>query len=285
MKSTMILSEIQNKFRSGLSGYYPDNEIRQIFFLVSEYMLNYSKIDTFLKTGEPISAEITEKFDQVLLRLQNWEPVQYILGSTWFYGLKFEVDQRVLIPRQETEELVDWLLKTEGNKPVDLLDIGCGSGCISVSLAVNAPQIKVSACDISPDALKVALKNAEINKADIRFFEFDMLSNYASLPGKFHVIVSNPPYVRPQEKLLMQRNVLDYEPGMAIFAPEHDPLLYYKRIALLARKYLHDGGSLYLEINEHFPREMVKMLKNTGLYSVELKNDLNGKARMIRGRK
>jgi release factor glutamine methyltransferase len=284
MELKNTLSEIQNQFKSALSGHYPDDEIRQIFYLVTEYLLSYSKIDTFLKAGDAISAETVEKFHFILERLEAWEPVQYIIGSTYFYGLTLAVDRRVLIPRQETEELVDWVLKSEGNKPYNLIDIGCGSGCIGIALAVNASEIHITACDISEEALQVASENAVKNNANIDFFRFDVLGD-ALLPEKYQVMVSNPPYVQVQEKVLMKKNVLDYEPPIAVFAPEEDSLLYYKRIALLARKHLTDGGCLYFEINEHLAKEMIKLLKTTGFCGVELKHDLNGKPRMIRGRK
>ncbi len=285
MEPPAILADIQNQFKAGLSACYPDDEIRNIFFLVSEHLLNYSKIDILLKSNEPISAETAEKFNQVLARLREWEPVQYILGSMEFYGLPFKVDQRVLIPRPETEELVDWIIRQEGTRKVSILDIGTGSGCIAVALAARLPGAGVWACDIQNEALEVAGNNAQNNRVKINFFSFDMLNGQSALPGRFDVMVSNPPYVREGEKTFMRRNVLDYEPATALFVPDADPLKYYRSIALLARKYLNDGGSLYLEINENFPQEVVKLLKNAGLYAVEVKRDMGGKSRMVRGKK
>jgi release factor glutamine methyltransferase len=285
MESKTNLSEIQNQFLSALSDHYPENEIRQIFSLTAEHLLNYSKIDIILKSSESISADESGKFEQILKRLKQWEPIQYILGYCSFYGLTFNADKRVLIPRQETEELVHWIIGCEGDRPSEFLDIGTGSGCIAVSLAANLHQVKVSACDISMDALALAKDNAQLNKVNVSFFGLDLLHDVISLPSKYRVIVSNPPYVRQCEKVMMMPNVLDYEPALALFVPDKDPLLYYKRIALLARKYLLDGGALYLEINEQFPGEIVKLLQSTGFYSVEVKEDLNGKKRMVRGRK
>jgi release factor glutamine methyltransferase len=278
---SIILSEIQKEFRSGLAGYYPDEEIRQLFVLVSEQVLSYSKIDTFLKAGDPISTEAAEKFRSILERMRKWEPVQYILGSASFYGLTFSVDRRVLIPRQETEELVQWIINTEGGR-TSFLDIATGSGCIAVSVAANLKDAFVSACDVSGDALNIARQNALLNKTNVEFFVLDLLDDCAVLPAKYQVIVSNPPYVRISEKQLMLRNVLDYEPSLSLFVPDGDPLLFYKRIALCARKYLVDGGSLYLEINEHFPDEVMKLLQSTGFYGIELKKDLFGKYRMVK---
>jgi release factor glutamine methyltransferase len=285
MESPVIFADIQNQFTSGLSAFYPADEIRNIFFLVSEHLLNYSKIDILLKSNEPISAEAAENFNMVLERLKNWEPVQYILGRTEFYGLPFSVDQRVLIPRPETEELVDWIIKQEGARKVSILDIGTGSGCIAVALAARLPGAGVWACDIQHEALEVAGENAQHNRVEINLFSFDMLNGQSSLPCKFDVMVSNPPYVREEEKSFMRRNVLDYEPSVALYVPDDDPLKYYRSIALLARKYLNEGGSLYLEINEKFPQEVVKLLKHAGLYAVEVKRDLGGKSRMVRGKK
>lgn len=285
MELPLNLANVQNLFKSVLSACYPDDEIRNIFFLVSEHLLNYSKIDILLKSDEPISAETAEKFNQVLARLKNWEPVQYILGSTEFYGLPLKVDQRVLIPRPETEELVDWIIRQEGSRKVSLLDIGTGSGCIAVALAARLSGADVWACDIQNEALAVAAENAQNNGVEIIFFSFDMLNGQSVLPGRYDVMVSNPPYVREGEKAVMRRNVIDYEPATALFVPDADPLKYYRSIALLARRYLKDGGSLYLEINENFPQEVVKLLKNAGLYAVEVKRDLGGKSRMVRGKK
>jgi release factor glutamine methyltransferase len=285
MESAIILSDIQKQFRSQLASYYPDQEIRQIFRLVTEVLLNYSKIDTILKGEEPISANTLEKFHEVLNRLRNWEPIQYILGRTWFYGHIFEVDKRVLIPRQETEELVQWIIRSEAGKTCELLDLGTGSGCIAVSLALNLPLSRVSACDISSGSLEIAARNATINMAMVSFYAIDLLDDGVPLPEKYGIMVSNPPYVREQEKSLMQRNVLDHEPPLALFVPDGDPLIFYKRIALLGRKFLLDGGSLYFEINEHFPDEMIKLLKNTGYFAIEVKKDINGKSRMVRARK
>ncbi|HEX2396176.1 MAG TPA: peptide chain release factor N(5)-glutamine methyltransferase [Bacteroidales bacterium] len=285
MESTIILSDIRDQFRSGLAEFYSAQEIMQLFSISTEYLLNYAKIDTFLRAGEPISAETAEKYNEILERLRNWEPIQYIIGYTWFYGLTLKVDRRVLIPRQETEELVQWIINSEKNRSVSILDIGTGSGCIALSLAVNMHAAAVSACDISSGALAIASHNALLNKVKVNLFKCDVLDDAAALPEKFGVIVSNPPYVRNLEKAMMKSNVLDYEPERALFVPDHDPLIFYKRIALLGRKYLKDGGCLYLEINEHFPRETVRLLECTGFYGIEVKNDLNGKPRMIRARK
>jgi len=272
-------------FRHQLRDYYPDGEIRNIFYLCAEHLLNYSKIDIHEKGQDPISGEIVEKFNQVLVRLKNWEPIQYITGSTEFYGLVFQVDKRVLIPRPETEELVAWILSTEKGRAPAILDIGTGSGCIAVSLAANLPGASVSACDISEDALEVALSNVRINEVEVDLFVYDLFNGQTLLPSRYQLMVSNPPYVREMEKMYMRKNVLDHEPGIALYVPDDDPLCCYRGIALLGRKFLKDGGYLYLEINENYPQEITKILENAGFYGIEIRSDLNGKPRMVKASK
>jgi release factor glutamine methyltransferase len=283
MTSRFTLSDILSQFKTELQDMYPGDEIRNIAYIVAEQLLNYSKIDFHLKDKEPISDETAEKFKQTLRRLKNWEPVQYIVGATEFYGLPFRVDRRVLIPRPETEELTDWIIRENGERPVSILDIGTGSGCIAVTLAKNLPQAKVSACDISEDALALAGINSEINRTSVRFFPMDVLNGNIIVPEKADVIVSNPPYVRNGEKSLMRRNVLDYEPERALFVTDENPLVFYRSLALMGRKFLNDGGKLYLEINEQFPAELTRLLENTGYYGIRVRNDLSGKPRMIKG--
>ncbi len=282
MESNIALSALQKKFTMSLSDYYPETEIRSIFQLACEQLLSYSKIDILLRAHEPISAENIEEFDKILRRLLCWEPIQYILKNATFFGKPFYVDQNVLIPRQETEELVDWILKSEKGPSPHILDLGCGSGVIAISLAMHMNSAMVSACDISSGALAITENNARQLNASLQLFPFDILDDDAILPQKYHIMVSNPPYVREKEKYLMSRNVLDFEPALALFVPDHDPLLYYKRIAILARKFLHDNGSLYFEINEFMAGELMKVLQQTGFFSIQVRTDLNGKNRMIR---
>jgi release factor glutamine methyltransferase len=283
MNSSFTLSDMVREYRSELDSIYPDNEIRNIGYLVCEHLLNYSKIDFHLRDREPISAEIAEKFRHLLDRLKHGEPVQYITGQTAFFGLTFRVDRRVLIPRPETEELVDWIIRENRDLPVRILDVGTGSGCIAVSLAANLSRARISACDISQDALELAMGNAGLNQARVRFFAHDVLDQQAVLHEKYELIVSNPPYVRLEERVFMKRHVLDYEPDLSLFVPDEDPLLYYRNLALLGRKYLYDGGKMYLEINEKFPAEVVMLLESSGFYGIEVRKDLNGKPRMVRG--
>jgi release factor glutamine methyltransferase len=282
MTSQMTLQDISRIYRSTLAGMYSDEEIRNIFYRVAERLLNYSKIDIHVRDRQPISEETVTRFADMLDRLKGWEPVQYVTGLTWFYGFPIEVDQNVLIPRQETEELVDWVLKETGDKPLTSLDIGTGSGCIAIALAGNRPSMQVSACDFSMAALELARKNASKNGLPIDFFRYDLLDGTTGLPGRYHRVVSNPPYVRESEKSTILRNVLDYEPDTALFVPDADPLLYYRQITLLCRKSLLDGGKLFFEINENLAREVVRLLESAGFFAIEVRKDLNGKERMVR---
>jgi release factor glutamine methyltransferase len=285
MTQTQTLSDIFSLFRAELNPLYDRNEIRTMTALLAEHLLNYSKIDIHLKRDLPISDETAEKFQQALARMKNWEPLQYVTGTAWFYEMPFRVDPRVLIPRPETEELADWIIRDNKDRPGTVLDIGTGSGCLAVALARHLPSMAVSALDVSAGALEVAAHNASLNQVKVNFFRYDLLNGEMNLPGKFTLMVSNPPYVRPHEKASMRQNVLAHEPALALFTPEEDPLLYYRRIALLARKALADGGRLYLEINEALPRETAQVLESAGLYGIQVKNDVNGRARMIRALK
>lgn len=227
------------------------------------------------------------KFEDIVWRLKNSEPIQYILGKTEFYGLTFLLNQDVLIPRPETEELVDWIISDNNYEYSTILDVGTGSGCISVTLAKKIPNSYVYAWDISKPALKVATKNAAINSVDIHFSNLDVLSDedlkthYDSVL-KYDIIVSNPPYVREMEKQEMDKNVLEFEPHIALFVPDDNPLLFYKRIADVALKMLKGGGKLYFEINTAFANELIDDLNKREFINIELKKDISGKNRMIK---
>jgi release factor glutamine methyltransferase len=285
MNDTLTLADILKKFRQHLSACYPDDEIRSIFYLTTEYLLNYSKIDIHLKADKPILSDSVQQFENVLNRLIKWEPIQYITGMSEFYGLPIKVDRNVLIPRQETELLVRWVIENETGNSVNILDAGTGSGCIAVALAANLCDARISACDISAGALEIAGSNASLNDTVVNFFTFDILDSFAVLPEIYNIIISNPPYVTNSEKQHMLRNVLDFEPDIALFVSDSDPLLYYRNIALSGRNYLKDGGSIYFEINERYPHEVAGLLKDAGFYGIEIRRDLNGKPRMVRGRK
>jgi len=226
------------------------------------------------------------RFEKVLLRLKTQEPIQYILGTTEFYGLTFKVNEHTLIPRPETEELVDWVLSNlhDQDRVLDILDIGTGSGCIAISLAKNIPTARVSGIDISEKTLEVAQENAVKNQVLVSFCKKDILETTA-LKNKYDVMVSNPPYVRQLEKKAMNANVLDYEPGLALFVPNEDPLLFYRKIAQLALVSLQTRGWLYFEINEYLSKEMDVLLKDIGFANIEIKKDFREVPRMIKCQK
>ncbi|MEZ4882599.1 MAG: peptide chain release factor N(5)-glutamine methyltransferase [Flavobacteriaceae bacterium] len=279
----MILKELRTSFKIALSGLYPSEEIQSFFNILSEKYLNLSRIEIALNPERVISEEVSEKYQKALLRLKNYEPVQYIIGETEFYGLPFKVNKHTLIPRPETEELVEWIMDTSEFRIQDfgLLDIGTGSGCIAISLAKNLPDSKISALDISDGALKIARKNAEMNKVEVDFFQTDIL-NTKTLPKKYDVIVSNPPYVRELEKKQMRQNVLNYEPDSALYVKNDDPLLFYRVISQLAKKHLQPNGKLFFEINEYLADELTELLKSEDFKNIEVKKDIFGKNRMIK---
>jgi release factor glutamine methyltransferase len=285
-QKVMTLKECRLHIHEALSKIYPKTEIDSFFFLMIEEKLNLQRIDTVLKPDLLISQDNLTTFLKIIKRLQNEEPIQYILKKTSFYGLPFIVDKNTLIPRPETEELVAWIIeeaskgKLHKKDKISILDIGTGTGCIPISLAKNLIKSSVSAIDISQKALLIAKKNALLNNTKIDFFEMDIL-NTESLPQKFDIIVSNPPYVRELEKTAIKKNVLQNEPHLALFVDNNNPLLFYKKIADLAIKYLRQDGLLFFEINQYLEKETVKMLEMKGFKNIELRKDLFGNYRMI----
>lgn len=279
----MKISDIKLIFHKELDGVFGKDEVSSIFFRLSEAYIGFGRADSVLFPNYIIPKNKETLFFNALSRLKKQEPVQYILGKTHFYGLEFEVSPSTLIPRPETEELVDWIVSDvkKIKKTFQILDIGTGSGCIAVSLAKNLPSAKVHAIDISADALLVAKKNARTHKVDVTFHEQDVLT-VSDFTSNFTVIVSNPPYVTLSEKQSIKPNVLNYEPHLALFVDNDDPLKFYKKISALAKKSLVNGGFLYFEINQYLAKEVVKLLENEGFKSVELKNDLFDNPRMVK---
>jgi release factor glutamine methyltransferase len=222
--------------------------------------------------------------EKALERLKNHEPIQYVLGKTEFFGLPFGVNSSVLVPRPETEELVQWLLEESYMPGMRILDVGTGSGCIAISIKKEWPEANVWGWDISTTALETANQNARLNQVDVHFEQQDILTLEWKAPVRFHIIVSNPPYVRLLEKGQMDKNVLAYEPSTALFVPDNDALLFYRVIARFARKALEPGGLLFFEINQAFGAEVVGLLEGEGFREVVLRPDLSGRDRMIRAR-
>ena len=268
-----------------LAGLYPKTEIKAFVRLILEHVFGLSYTDQVLQRRKKADEPLRKSVVEVVERLKAFEPIQYILGETEFFGMKLKVNPAVLIPRPETEELISWILeqRTEGNPTV--LDVGTGSGCIALALKKSFKGAEVWAVDFSQQALQIARENGRKNSLDVNFFQADILSweNYEW--RNFSLIVSNPPYVRESEKGVMSDNVLKYEPETALFVPDSDPLLFYRRIAEFAQRHLEENGWLYFEINEAFGNETHRLLENAGFCSVETKHDLSGKARMIRCRK
>ena len=280
----MLLKEFRNHFNKELSTVFPQTEIDSFFFLLLEVRFHLKRIDIALNPEMELSETKLEFLTNALTRLKQQEPVQYILGKTEFYGLPFKVTKDTLIPRPETEELVDWI-STEVDtdtftKAVSVLDIGTGSGCIAISLAKNIPNINLFAIDISKEALKIAEINAQKNSTQIEFIQADIL-NTDKLPRQFDIIVSNPPYIRELEKIEIQPNVLENEPHLALFVADNNPLIFYSKIADLAKIHLKDNGLLFFEINQYLGKETVEMLSDKG-YTTELKKDLFGNDRMTK---
>jgi release factor glutamine methyltransferase len=290
----MLLKHYKKHFFDSLQDIQDEQEIESFFFILTEYLHHLKRVDVALNPDFEISDAAIEKWNAILSELQQEKPIQYITGEAWFYGLRFEVNENTLIPRPETEELVDWILSssiTHHPSPITILDIGTGSGCIPISLKANLPQANVSAIDVSEKALEVAKRNAELNKVEINFIEANILevedlsqlpSPIINHPSSYNIIVSNPPYVRNLEKQEIKKNVLDYEPHLALFVEDTDALLFYRKIAQLALKNLSPNGLLFFEINQYLGNETVDLLENLGFKNIELKKDIYGNNRMIK---
>ena len=278
----MTLSQIKNNFLKELKGLYPVTEIETFFQLVLEDQLGIRRIDLALNPELHQQDWNTQPFDEAVEELLREKPIQYILGKTEFAGMTFWVDESVLIPRPETEELVRWIADSakELSSP-EILDIGTGSGCIPITLAKMLPESRVEALDISASALNTARKNARRLKARVKFFEHDILGP-SSLGHSYDIMASNPPYVRKSEMHAMRSNVVRHEPGVALFVTDEDPLQFYRRIGEHGRVSLKKGGLLFFEINEYLGDKTVALLSEMGYSDVTLKKDIYNKDRMIR---
>ncbi len=281
----MQLKSLQNFFQNGLLGYYPKEEIDAFFYRICEQHLGLRRIDVSLKPETLITSETFEYLETITSRLLTYEPIQYILGTTSFFGLEFKVDANVLIPRPETEELVAWILKVANpNQSLKILDIGTGSGCIAVSLAKHLPNAEVYALDVSPAALEIAQQNAEQNAVQLNCIEADVLE-WSITELSFDIIVSNPPYVRESEKKLMAPNVLEHEPHLALFVKNNHPLVFYKAIVELSKQVLKKDGLLYFEINEYLGDETKALFSSDDFDDLQLNTDIFAKNRMMRASK
>ena len=292
----MLLKHYKTHFFDSLKNIQDEQEIESFFFILTEYLHNLKRVDVALNPNFELSEDDVKKWNAILADLQQEKPIQYITGEAWFYGLQFEVNENTLIPRPETEELVEFILKETSNfqlpaSSLNIIDIGTGSGCIPISLKANLPQANVSAIDVSEKALEVAKRNAQSNKVEVNFIQANILEvedlSKLPLPNAqnllpLDIIVSNPPYVRNLEKEEIKKNVLDYEPHLALFVEDTDALLFYRKIAQLALKNLAPNGLLFFEINQYLGKETVELLENLGFKNIELKKDIYGNDRMVK---
>jgi len=288
------IKDVFLNFQQELSEVYDNRETEAIALLVLEEITGMSRAKIKAFPEDDVDGEAAEKIQSILEELKTGRPVQYILGSTEFYGLSFLVNPATLIPRPETEELVEWILSLVGSLKLavgtglSVLDIGTGSGCIAISLKKNLPAADITAIDISTDALHTARQNAVINKVKVDFIEQDILkagksgSPEVENTSSFDIIVSNPPYVTLEDKLLMHQNVTGFEPHSALFVPQDAPLIFYKAIADYAAENLSPGGFLFFEINENFGKETVELLADKGFTNIVLRKDMSGRDRMVK---
>ena len=280
----MKIKEYRSQFIQELTPIYDAGEAESFFYLILEEKKMLKRIDLALRPDLEFSKEEIVVWNSIFEQLKKEIPVQYLLGKTSFYGLDFEVNENVLIPRPETEELVEWIinanLKIQKSVNLKILDIGTGSGCIAISLAKNIPSSQVYAIDVSEKALATAKKNAKLNTVNVTFINQNILET-EDLKQQFDIIVSNPPYVRNLEKEEIKKNVLDNEPHLALFVDDNDALIFYRKIAELAQKNLSENGQLFFEINQYLGKEMIDLLEKMNFKNIELRKDIYGNDRMI----
>ena len=281
---TETISYIQNS----LKDIYPPQEISSFIRLIMEHVCGLQPHHILLCKDKDLSDTEISTIKEIIKRLQQYEPIQYILGKAFFYGLDFTVNSSVLIPRPETEELIELILTKHKNEKLNILDIGTGSGCIAICLAKHLDKSEVTGVDISQQALETAQLNAQKLKTPVTFIQTDILSLHKAkndISGTFDIIVSNPPYVMDCEKSEMERNVLQFEPHQALFVTDNDPLLFYRSIAAFGEKKLKKEGYLYFEINAQCGDSMIELLTKSGYKEIELIKDLSGKDRIIRAQR
>lgn len=268
-----------------LADLYPENELRSMLKLALDHYFNYNT--KYLSLHPGVKFTESQLLDIILMvkELKTGKPIQYVLGETEFMGLKLKVNEHVLIPRPETEELCDWILKEIPKlKSPNILDIGTGSGCIALAMKKSRQDAEVTAVDCSGEALEVARMNAKINQLKVNFIEMDILNAVSEKFVTQDVMVSNPPYITKGEQGLLHKNVIDFEPHKALFVEDNDPLIFYRAIAELGAKILKPEGELFFEINEASGKDVADVLRSTGYKDVLIRKDLNGKDRMVSGR-
>ena len=274
---SMILKEAIEKLKTGLAGVAEPQEVQAMIRIICEDVFNYDQVDVALRQESELPDFAPQRIADIIARLRRHEPLQYIVGNARFHGHRFKVTPAVLIPRPETEQLVDLIIDENPGSDLRVLDMGTGSGCIAISLARALKFAQVDALDVSRDALAVARENAASLKVKVRFFESDMLAPQPS--ASYDIIVSNPPYICWSQREAMESNVKDYEPAQALFVPDDDPLLFYKAIAPYAAQSLERGGRMYLEINRRFGNEVKRLLEDNGFDEVRIIDDSFGNPR------
>ncbi len=279
------IRDISSCIKLELRELYPENEISALTRIIIRTLPGVKKLHQIADQELPVSSEETSRIFDIINQLKAGKPIQYITGSTDFYNCTILVNEATLIPRPETEELIDLIIRENKYFSGKILDYGTGSGCIAIALARNLPTAAVTGTDISQEALNVALRNAELNEVKVNFIRDDIFNPERVLEIEAGIIVSNPPYVRESEKQYMNRNVLEYEPHTALFVTDSDPLVFYRAILYSAEKVLRPGGKIYFEINEAMGNEITNMLEVSGYNEIKLIHDLNGKERIIKGMK
>ena len=269
-------------YKDKLIDLYPVSEIENIFYIVCDYKHDLKKIEISISYNHLSESELL-MHRSIIKRLLTHEPIQHIIGEVEFYGLPFHVNSTVLVPRPETEELVDLIIQEAHHKNLHILDIGTGSGCIPICLKNNLPSSTITGIDVSKEAIEVANENSELNKLEVSFLKKNILtSDLSDLPQQ-DIIVSNPPYVLESDKKQMSKNVLDFDPHLALFVDDTTPLLFYKRITELAKEKLKSNGMLFFEIHENFAKETEQLLIDNGFTHVKTVQDMQGKDRMVWG--
>ena len=279
VNSDMKFKEHKAWFKEKVRGGYSEREIMQLYRRIVNHFLGIDRVQLKLMEEELFPTKLKEEFNSAILELNQGKPIDYILGETLFFGYPFKIDDSVLIPRPETEELVLMIIEREKESALDILDIGTGSGCIPIALAMEKNLHQISACEISMEALQNAKQNAKNLNADVELFQMDILTEIPK--RKFDIVVSNPPYVKRDELNELQKSVVEYEPLIAL-SPDGDPLIFYKRMVNIAPKILNSGGRFYWEIHEDMGAEILELLNGPNFINVELKQDFYGRDRFIR---
>ncbi len=275
------IQEILAHIREQLGDAFSQNEKVQVSKMLLMNYLDIQNSEILLRKDEEVADEIRVQLEQDLDKIKKGTPVQYVLGTTYFYGFEMRIDERALIPRPETEELVDWIFKELQSKSPKILDIGTGSGCIALALKAGLPNGDVYGVDVQQEALDLAVENAMAMDLKVDFEQADALSLSKQYRESWDIIVSNPPYIPEKDKMMMQAHVLDYEPHSALFVPDNDTLMFYNAIAEYAQSHLNKEGKLFFEINENLAEEVKKVLTLHGFSKIEVRQDLQGKDRMV----